>query len=73
MQRAVELEQSSAQDDGMMETDSMVKLAELAGIGVGDRQEVVEQFAKRASLVHLSATLGAQYARAYSNLLKVSD
>lgn len=73
MQRTVEIEQGSAEDHGIMDTANMTKLAELAGIGVGDRAEVTEQFGKRASLVHLSATLGSQYAKAYSNLSKVSD
>jgi hypothetical protein len=56
-----------------IEDPTMVKLARLAGVGVGDREEIEEEFCKRASDLALSTDSRETFFNYFNELEKLSD
>lgn len=56
-----------------IEDPTMVKLARLAGIGVGDREEIEEEFCKRASDLALSTDSREAFFNYFKELEKLPD
>lgn len=59
--------------DQHLSRETMTKVAHIAGIGVGDRQEIQAEFEKRATLVHLDSANHEAFWKYANELRSLSD